>query len=89
LRLVPVFPFFLINLVMGVTTIRTWTFYWVSLVGMLAATIVLANAGTQLAKIESLRGILSPALLGSFALLGLFPLITKKVVDTVKRRRHP
>ena len=87
LRLVPAFPFFAINLLMGLTAIRTWTFYWVSQLGMLAGTLVYVNAGTQLAQIDSLRGILSPGLLGSFVLLGLFPLIAKKVVDLVKARR--
>ncbi|WP_027146935.1 FAD-dependent oxidoreductase [Methylobacter marinus] len=84
LRLVPLFPFFMINLAMGLTALRGWTFYWVSQVGMLAGTLVYVNAGTQLAKIESLSGILSPTLLGSFALLGLFPLLAKKIVETVK-----
>ncbi|WP_036247104.1 FAD-dependent oxidoreductase [Methylobacter sp. BBA5.1] len=84
LRLVPLFPFFMINLAMGLTALRAWTFYWVSQVGMLAGTLVYVNAGTQLAKIESLSGILSPTLLGSFALLGLFPLLAKKIVETVK-----
>ena len=87
LRLIPIFPFFIINLVMGLTPIRTWTFYWVSQVGMLAGTLVYVNAGTQLAKINSLQGILSPELLASFALLGLFPLIAKKIVAVVKARR--
>ncbi len=87
LRLVPAFPFFVINLVMGLTPIRTWTFYWVSQLGMLAGTLVFVNAGTQLAQIDSPRGILSPLLLGSFVLLGLFPLIAKKIVDVVKVRR--
>jgi uncharacterized membrane protein YdjX (TVP38/TMEM64 family) len=72
LRLVPLFPFFMINLAMGLTQIKTLTFYWVSQIGMLAGTLVCINAGTQLAKIDSLSGILSPALLGSFALLGVF-----------------
>ena len=87
LRLVPLVPFFVINLLMGLTTMRAWTFYWVSQVGMLAGTVVYVNAGTQLAKIESLAGILSPALVGSFVLLGLFPLLAKKIVDVVKARR--
>jgi pyruvate/2-oxoglutarate dehydrogenase complex dihydrolipoamide dehydrogenase (E3) component/uncharacterized membrane protein YdjX (TVP38/TMEM64 family) len=87
LRLVPAFPFFMINLVMGLTPMRAWTFYWVSQVGMLAGTLVYVNAGTQLAAIDSLRGILSPALLGSFALLGIFPLIAKKIVDGVKAKK--
>lgn len=87
LRLVPIFPFFLINLVMGLTTIRAATFYWVSQVGMLAGTIVYVNAGTQLAQIESLGGIISPSLLLSFALLGLFPLFAKKLVNSLQARR--
>ncbi|MBL8517356.1 MAG: FAD-dependent oxidoreductase [Betaproteobacteria bacterium] len=87
LRLVPAFPFFVINLVMGLTPIKTWTFYWVSQLGMLAGTLVFVNAGTELAKIDSLKGILSPGLLISFALLGIFPLIAKKVVDGAKARK--
>ena len=81
LRLVPLFPFFVINLLMGLTTLKTTTFYWVSQLGMLAGTLVYVNAGTQLAKIESVSDILSPALVGSFALLGVFPLIAKKIVE--------
>ncbi len=87
LRLIPLFPFFVINLVMGLTSIRTWTFYWVSQLGMLAGTVVYVNAGTQLAKIDSLKGILSPGLLGSFVLLGIFPLIAKKSVALVQAKR--
>jgi pyruvate/2-oxoglutarate dehydrogenase complex dihydrolipoamide dehydrogenase (E3) component/uncharacterized membrane protein YdjX (TVP38/TMEM64 family) len=87
LRLVPIFPFFVINLVMGLTPIRTWTFYWVSQLGMLAGTLVFVNAGTQLAQIESLSGILSPAILGSFALLALFPFIAKRVVAWIEARK--
>ena len=81
LRLVPVFPFFVINLLMGLTTMKAATFYWVSQLGMLAGTLVYVNAGTQLAQISSLQGILSPGLIGSFVLLGLFPLMAKKIVD--------
>ena len=87
LRLVPIFPFFVINLMMGLTPLRTWSFYWVSQLGMLAGTLVYVNAGTQLAKIDSLAGILSPALLGSFVLLGIFPLIAKKIVDALAARK--
>jgi len=87
LRLVPIFPFFVINLVMGLTPIKTIQFYAVSQLGMLAGTFVYINAGTQLGKIESLRGILSPELLFSFALLGVFPLIAKKAVSMVKERK--
>jgi pyruvate/2-oxoglutarate dehydrogenase complex dihydrolipoamide dehydrogenase (E3) component/uncharacterized membrane protein YdjX (TVP38/TMEM64 family) len=86
LRLVPIFPFFVINLVMGLTPMRTLTFYWVSQVGMLAGTAVYVNAGTQLGQIESLSGILSPGLLLSFVLLGLFPLLARKGVDFMQKR---
>ncbi|KPK18927.1 MAG: pyridine nucleotide-disulfide oxidoreductase [Betaproteobacteria bacterium SG8_41] len=87
LRLVPAFPFFVINLVMGLTPIRTWAFYWVSQIGMLAGTVVYVNAGTQIARIESLRGILSPELIISFTLLGVFPLIAKWAVNAIKARK--
>ncbi len=87
LRLVPVFPFFVINLLMGLTAMRAATFYWVSQLGMLAGTLVFVNAGTQLAQLRSLQGILSPGLVASFVLLGVFPLVAKKVVDAVKARR--
>ena len=87
LRLVPLVPFFVINLAMGLTKMRTGTYYWVSQLGMLAGTIVYVNAGTQLARIESLRGILSPALIGSFVLLGVFPLVARKIVEAVQRRK--
>lgn len=87
LRLVPLFPFFMINLAMGLTPIKTRTFYWVSQVGMLAGTLVYVNAGTQLAKIDSLSSILSPSLLGSFALLGVFPWVTKHMLEFFKQRK--
>ncbi len=87
LRLIPVFPFFIINLLMGLTPIRAWTFYWVSQIGMLAGTLVYVNAGAQLVRLDSLKDILSPELLFSFALLGLFPLIAKQIVSIVKARR--
>lgn len=77
LRLIPVFPFFLINLLMGLTPITTARFYLVSQIGMLPGTAVYLNAGTQLAQIDSLSGIVSPSVLVSFALLGLFPIIAK------------
>ena len=86
LRLVPIFPFFVINLVFGLTRMPVRTFYWVSQVGMLAGTAVYVNAGTQLGRINSLSGILSPGLLLSFVLLGLFPLIAKKALDFFKSR---
>lgn len=87
LRLVVAIPFFVINLVMALTHIRTATFYWVSQIGMLAGTIVYVNAGTQIAKIESAGDILSPVLIASFALVGIFPLIAKKVVTFMKARK--
>jgi dihydrolipoamide dehydrogenase len=87
LRLVPVFPFFVINPVMGLTNLKTQTFYWVSQLGMLAGTVVYVNAGTQLGKLDSLSGILSSGLLGSFALLGIFPLLANKVVDAIKANK--
>jgi pyruvate/2-oxoglutarate dehydrogenase complex dihydrolipoamide dehydrogenase (E3) component/uncharacterized membrane protein YdjX (TVP38/TMEM64 family) len=87
LRLIPVVPFFVINLAMGLTAMRARTFYWVSQLGMLAGTLVYVNAGTQLARISSTRDILSPELLGAFALLGVFPLAAKKTMDGVRARR--
>jgi uncharacterized membrane protein YdjX (TVP38/TMEM64 family) len=88
LRLVPVFPFFIINLVMGLTPIRTTRFYLVSQMGMLPGTLVYVNAGTQLAHIDSLKGILSPGLLLSFALLGVFPLLARKGVALIKQKKE-
>jgi pyruvate/2-oxoglutarate dehydrogenase complex dihydrolipoamide dehydrogenase (E3) component len=87
LRLVPVFPFFAVNLLMGLTPIRVWTYYWVSQVGMLLGTVVYVNAGTQLARIDSLRDIASPGLLASFAALGLLPWAGKWIMVAIKRRR--
>ena len=87
LRLVPVFPFFLINLLMGLTLIPAKSFYWVSQVGMLVGTIIYVNAGTQLSQIENLNSILSGQLLLSFALLGIFPLLAKKAVNIFKKNR--
>ena len=87
LRLIPVVPFFLINLLMGLTRMKTWTYYWVSQLGMLAGTAVYVNAGTQLAQLDSVRGILSPALLGSFVLLGIFPLVARRIVAAVQKRK--
>ncbi len=87
LRLVPVFPFFLINILMGLTPIKTSTYFWVSLVGMAAGTAVYVNAGTQLAALTSLSGILSPALIGSFALLAAFPWAARWGVGVYKTRQ--
>lgn len=88
LRLVPVFPFFLINLVMGLTSFRPLAFFAVSQVGMLPGTAVYVNAGTQLAQISSLSGILSPGLLLSFALIGILPILSKWAIGTAKAKRH-
>jgi pyruvate/2-oxoglutarate dehydrogenase complex dihydrolipoamide dehydrogenase (E3) component/uncharacterized membrane protein YdjX (TVP38/TMEM64 family) len=87
LRLIPLVPFFVVNLGMGLTSMRAWTFYWVSQLGMLAGTAVYVNAGTQLANIQSLKDVVSPGLLGSFVLLGLFPLMARKAMDMVKQRQ--
>ncbi len=87
LRLVPIFPFFIINLVMGLTSMSTFSFYWVSQLGMLPGTIVYINAGTALASIDSLNNILSFKLLFSFALLGIFPILAKKVTGQIKKRK--
>lgn len=87
IRMIPLFPFFVVNLVMGLTRIRARTFAWVSQVGMLLGTIVYVNAGTQLAQIESLAGIASPAVLVSFALLGIAPWIAKAIIGWIRRRK--
>ena len=87
LRLIPAFPPAAINLLFGLTKMRGWTFYWASQLGMLAGTIVYVLAGTQLAKLDSLKGILNPGLIGAFVLLGLLPLMAKKIVDAVKARQ--
>lgn len=85
IRLIPLFPFFVVNLLMGLTRIKTRTFYWVSQIGMFPATIVFVNAGTQISKIETTAGLLSPTLIGSFVLLGLFPWIARGLVAAVKK----
>lgn len=87
LRLVPLFPFFVINLVMGLTKIKAWTYYWVSQLGMLLATAVYVNAGTQLAEVERLSDVLSADLLGALVLLGLVPIIAKLILAYLKKRR--
>jgi uncharacterized membrane protein YdjX (TVP38/TMEM64 family) len=87
LRLIPVFPFFVINLLMGLTRIKTGTFFWVSQLGMLPATIVFVNAGTQISRIESTAGLLSPTLIASFIALALFPWAAKAIVALVMRSR--
>jgi uncharacterized membrane protein YdjX (TVP38/TMEM64 family) len=85
LRLVPIFPFFIINLLMGLTRMRLFTFFWVSQIGMLPGTLVYVNAGKQLAQIDSISGILSPGVLISFAILGLFPITMKKIMSFYKK----
>ncbi|MGE4071765.1 MAG: FAD-dependent oxidoreductase [Lysobacterales bacterium] len=87
LRLVPVFPFFLVNLTLGLTRLPARTFFWVSQLGMLPATAVYVYAGTEIAQLTSLKGLISPGLLGAFILLGLLPLITKKILDALRARR--
>ena len=87
LRLIPIFPFFLINLLMGLTNISVLTFYGVSQLGMLAGTLVYVNAGTELAQINSLQSVISPALIASFALLGVFPLLAKRLVHHLRAKR--
>jgi uncharacterized membrane protein YdjX (TVP38/TMEM64 family) len=87
LRLVPLFPFWMINLVMGLTRMKLRTFFWVSQVGMLPGTLVYVNAGRELGRIDSLGGILSPGLIFSFVLLGIFPLATKKIMAWYRARQ--
>ena len=87
LRLIPVVPFFLINLGAGLTAMRTWTFYWVSQIGMLAGTAVYVNAGDQISRISSPGGLLSPKLWGAFVLLAIFPFIARKILAGVNARR--
>ncbi len=87
LRLVPLFPFFVINLVAGLTTLRTSTFYWVSQLGMLPGTIVYVNAGTQLGQVSSAGDILSPSLIGAFVMLALLPFVARWGVAWLKGRR--
>ncbi len=87
MRLIPVIPFVVINLIMGLTPMKLRTFYWVSQVGMLPGTMVYVNAGKELGRIDSLSGIVQPSLIISFAALGLFPLIVRKALAFVKARR--
>jgi uncharacterized membrane protein YdjX (TVP38/TMEM64 family) len=88
LRLVPVFPFFIINVVMALMPIKTWTFYWISQLGMLPGTIVYVYAGTQLAQIETFSDITSPSMLIVFILLGLFPLIAKNLIQLIRKDKN-
>lgn len=87
LRLVPLFPFFAINLVMGLTPLRLWKFFIISQIGMLPGTMVYVNAGTQLAGVEQTADFLSPALIASFVLLGLFPWMARWALEVIKRRK--
>ena len=87
LRLLPIVPFFALNLLMGLTHIRTWTYVWVSQLGMLAGTVVYVNAGTQLGQLQSLSGIASPAVWGAFVALGVFPLLAKWLLSWWQRRQ--
>lgn len=88
LRLIPVFPLFLINLLMGLTRFPLWRFYWVSQLGMLPGTMVYINAGRELGKLQSLQDIFSPSLITAFVILGLFPLATKKIMAFVRKKSH-
>ncbi|MFK7914525.1 MAG: TVP38/TMEM64 family protein [Pseudomonadales bacterium] len=87
LRMVPLFPFFVINLVMGLTRMRTWPFYWISQIGMIPGTLVFVFAGTQIAEVRSPGDILSPGLIVAFTLLGVFPLLARKGLEFIKTRR--
>lgn len=87
LRLIPVVPFFIVNLLMGLTGIKTLVFALVSQIGMLPGTAVFVNAGNQLAQLDSLKDILSPSLLAAFALLGIFPIVAKKLISFYKNRK--
>ena len=86
LRMLPAVPFFVINLVMGLTPLRTVTFFWVSQLGMLPATLIYVNAGSELGKIQSIDDIFSPQLIISFVLLGLFPLLVKKILTAIQKK---
>jgi pyruvate/2-oxoglutarate dehydrogenase complex dihydrolipoamide dehydrogenase (E3) component/uncharacterized membrane protein YdjX (TVP38/TMEM64 family) len=88
LRLVPAFPFFAINMIMGLTRLNVRSFFWVSQLGMLPATILYVNAGTQIGQLESLKGILSPQIIGSFVLLGIFPLLARKLLTSYNAKKQ-
>lgn len=89
LRFIPIFPFFAINLVMGLTQMKVLTYFVATLFGSLLGTLILVNAGTQLARVTSLHGILSPGLLVSLAALGLLPLLTKRIIEFIRARKTP
>ena len=88
IRLIPIFPFFIINNLMALTPIKTLHFALISQIGMLPGTMVFVNAGTQLAKIESPGDVLSPELIFSFVLLGIFPLLAKKLIEFIRKKKH-
>ena len=87
IRMVPLFPFFVVNLLMGLTAIRTTSFYLASQAGMLIGTAVYVNAGSELSQISSLSGLVSPPVLGSLVLLGVFPLIAKLILNSIQRNK--
>ncbi len=87
MRLIPAIPFFVINLVMGLTRMKLWTFCWVSQLGMLPGTAVYVNAGRELGQIDKLSDVLSPGLIISFVLLGVFPLAAKKTMNYIRARQ--
>lgn len=86
LRMAPIIPFIVLNPLLGLTSMKTWTFFWVSALGMLASTAAYVNAGRELAQIDSLAGILSPALISALALLGLLPLLINQGLRVFRRR---
>lgn len=88
LRLVPIFPFVVLNSLLGLTKLKTWTFYWASQLGMFVGTIVYVNAGTQLASIDSIGGIASPGLIASFVALGVLPIMSKYMLNFLRQRRQ-
>ena len=86
LRMVPLFPFFMINIITALMPIKTWTFYWVSQVGMLPGTILYVFAGTQLSEIKSLSDIMSPTIIVTFILIGFFPILVKEIFKYLKNK---
>ncbi len=87
LRLIPVVPFFVINLALGLTRMKTWTFFWVSQLGMLLGTAAYVKVGTEIVNVTSLKGLLSPSLISTFVFVGLLPIIAKKIVETLRSRK--
>ncbi len=87
LRVVPLFPFFVVNLVMGLTRIPVWTFYWVSQLGMLPGTVAYVWAGTELGRLGEVGDILNPSLIGAFVLLGVFPFLARWLIERLRARR--